>query len=68
MMLLEVSGSLKLFGGLGEIAARLRQGLVAMGYSARLAAAPTSPRPPRRHPPRAPAALPNRRIRANSSG
>lgn len=41
MVLLEVSGSLKLFGGPGEIAARLRQGLVAMGYSARLAAAPT---------------------------
>ncbi|MBE0614201.1 MAG: DNA polymerase Y family protein [Burkholderiales bacterium] len=41
LVLLEVSGSLKLFGGLGEIAARLRQGLDAMGYSARLAAAPT---------------------------
>ncbi len=42
LALLEVSGSLKLFGGLGEIAARLRQGLAAMGYSARLAAAPTA--------------------------
>jgi protein ImuB len=42
LVLLEVSGSLKLFGGLGEIAARLRQGFTAMGYSARLAAAPTA--------------------------
>jgi protein ImuB len=42
LVLLEVSGSLKLFGGLGEIEARLRQGLAAMGYSARLAAAPTA--------------------------
>ena len=42
LVLLEVSGSLKLFGGLREIAARLRQGLTAMGYSARLAAAPTA--------------------------
>lgn len=42
LVLLEVSGSLKLFGGLGEIAERLRQGLAAMGYSARLAAAPTA--------------------------
>ena len=42
LVLLEVSGSLKLFGGLGEIAARLRQGLAAMGYSARLSAAPTA--------------------------
>ena len=42
LVLLEVSGSLKLFGGLGEIAARLRQGLAALGYSARLAAAPTA--------------------------
>lgn len=42
LVLLEVSGSLKLFGGLGEIAARLRQGLTALGYSARLAAAPTA--------------------------
>ncbi|MGP1680096.1 MAG: Y-family DNA polymerase, partial [Burkholderiales bacterium] len=41
LVLLEISGSLKLFGGLGAIAARLRQGLIAMGYSARLAAAPT---------------------------
>jgi protein ImuB len=42
LVLLEVSGSLKLFGGLKEIEARLRQGLAAMGYSARLAAAPTA--------------------------
>jgi len=42
MVLLEVSGSLKLFGGLEAIAARLRQGLAAMGYSERLAAAPTA--------------------------
>ena len=42
LVLLEVSGSLKLFGSLGEIATRLRQGLAAMGYSARLAAAPTA--------------------------
>ena len=42
LMLLEVSGSLKLFGGLAQIVARLRQGLAAMGYSARLAAAPTA--------------------------
>jgi protein ImuB len=42
LVLLEVSGSLKLFGGLAQIAARLRQGLAAMGYSARLAAAPTA--------------------------
>ena len=41
LALLEVSGSLKLFGGLKKIEARLRQGLAAMGYSARLAAAPT---------------------------
>jgi protein ImuB len=41
LLLLEVSGSLKLFGGLAQIVARLRQGLAAMGYSARLAAAPT---------------------------
>lgn len=42
LVLLEVSGSLKLFGGLERIEARLRQGLAAMGYSARLAAAPTA--------------------------
>jgi len=42
LVLLEVSGSLKLFGGLGEIETRLRQGLAAMGYSAHLAAAPTA--------------------------
>ncbi len=42
LVLLEVSGSLKLFGGLARIAARLRQGLAAMGYSERLGAAPTA--------------------------
>jgi protein ImuB len=42
LVLLEVSGSLKLFGGLAQIEARLQQGLAAMGYSARLAAAPTA--------------------------
>ena len=42
LLLLEVSGSLKLFGGLGGIVARLGQGLDAMGYSAHLAAAPTA--------------------------
>ena len=42
LVLLEVSGSLKLFGGLGKIAARLSHGLAAMGYSACLAAAPTA--------------------------
>ena len=41
LVLLEISGSLKLFGGLGEIETRLNQGLAAMGYSAGLAAAPT---------------------------
>ncbi len=41
-VLLEVSGSLKLFDGLAPIAARLRQGIAAMGYSAHLAAAPTA--------------------------
>ena len=41
LVLLEVSGSLKLFGGVEKIAARLRLGLAAMGYSAQLAAAPT---------------------------
>ena len=42
MALLEVSGSLKLFGGLGEVVARLQRGLTAMGYSGSLAAAPTA--------------------------
>jgi len=42
LVLLEVLGSLKLFGGLEAIEARLRQGLAAMGYSERLAAAPTA--------------------------
>jgi protein ImuB len=42
LALLEVSGSLKLFGGLARIEARLQQGLAAMGYNACLAAAPTA--------------------------
>jgi len=41
LALLEASGSLKLFGGIAQIEARLRQGLAAMGYGARLAIAPT---------------------------
>ncbi len=41
LVLLEVAGSLKLFGGLANIEARLRHGLAATGYSACLAAAPT---------------------------
>jgi protein ImuB len=42
LVLLEISGSLKLFGSLVQIEARLRQGLAAMGYSGHLAAAPTA--------------------------
>jgi protein ImuB len=42
LVLLEVSSSLKLFGGPEKIAARLHQGLTAMGYSVHLAAAPTA--------------------------
>jgi protein ImuB len=40
-VLLEVSGSLKLFGGLSPLLARLREGLAEMGWSAALAVAPT---------------------------
>src|SRR2546430_8148756 len=39
--LLEVSGSLKLFGGLESLLERLRQGLAEMGWSSVLAGAPT---------------------------
>lgn len=40
-LLLEVSGSLKLFRGLPAIVQRLREGLAELGYTASLAAAPT---------------------------
>jgi protein ImuB len=40
-VLLEVSGSLKLFGGLESILERLRRGLAEMGWSSVLAGAPT---------------------------
>lgn len=40
-VLLEVSGSLKLFGGLEPLLERLRQGLKEMGWSTALAVAPT---------------------------
>jgi len=40
-VLLEVSGSLKLFRGLSPLIERLQRGLGAMGWSAALAAAPT---------------------------
>ena len=40
-VLLEVSGSLKLFGGLGPLVERLRRGLAEMGWSTTLAGAPT---------------------------
>lgn len=39
-ILAEVAGSLRLFGGLGALAARIREGLLELGVSARLAAAP----------------------------
>jgi protein ImuB len=39
---LEVEGSLKIFGGLENILARLREGLAAMGYTASIATAPTA--------------------------
>jgi protein ImuB len=39
---LEVSGSLKLFRGLGRIAACLRAGCARMGFTARIAGAPTA--------------------------
>ena len=41
-LLLEISGSLKLFGGLTPILGDLREGVETMGYSARLAVAPTA--------------------------
>jgi len=41
-VLLEVSGSLKLFGGLESLLGRLRRGLDEMGWSSVLAGAPTS--------------------------
>ena len=40
-VLLEVSGSLKLFGGLESLLERLREGLTEMGWNAMLASAPT---------------------------
>ena len=40
-VLLEISGSLKLFGGLESLLERLRQGLAEMGWSSVLAGAPT---------------------------
>ncbi len=40
-LLLEISGSLKLFGGLESLLQRLRQGLAEMGWSFVLAGAPT---------------------------
>lgn len=41
-LLLEVSGSLKLFGGLPPITAGLAQGATAMGFTASVASAPTA--------------------------
>jgi protein ImuB len=40
-LLLEVAGSLKLFGGLEALGARIREGLTALAFEHRLAAAPT---------------------------
>jgi protein ImuB len=40
-VLLEISGSLKLFGGLAPIVKRLREGAAALGYTVLIAAAPT---------------------------
>lgn len=40
-LLLEVRGSLRLFGGLARLIARVREGLGALGYRAREAVAPT---------------------------
>jgi len=40
-VLLEVSASLKLFGGLSRIAGDLREGLAAMGFAASMSVAPT---------------------------
>jgi len=42
VVLLEVSGSLKLFGGMENMLCAVREGLDAMGFSASLAAAPTA--------------------------
>jgi len=41
VVLLEVSASLKLFGGLARIAGDLREGLAAMGFGASISVAPT---------------------------
>lgn len=41
-VLAELRGSLRLFGGIGALAAQLRPGLGEMGFTARLAAAPTA--------------------------
>ncbi len=41
-LLLEVSGSLKLFGGLSRIAGDLREGCAAMGFTPLIACAPTA--------------------------
>lgn len=40
-LLLEVAGSLKLFGGLAQLLARIREGLRQLGYRAALGVAPT---------------------------
>jgi protein ImuB len=40
-VLLEVEGSLRLFGGIGRLMARLRSGLAELGFEAQLAAGPT---------------------------
>lgn len=40
-LVLEAGGSLKLFGGIGRLAARIKSGLRALGVTARIAAAPT---------------------------
>ncbi|MFM1988536.1 MAG: hypothetical protein RJA99_1493 [Pseudomonadota bacterium] len=41
-VLLEVEASLRLFGGLDRLEARIRDGLTALGFRARLASAPTA--------------------------
>lgn len=40
-LLLEVEGSCRLYGGLGQVIERVREGLRGLGYTARLAVAPT---------------------------
>jgi protein ImuB len=40
-LVLEAGGSLKLFGGIGRLTARIKSGLRALGFTARVAAAPT---------------------------